>query len=86
MFMVKRTIEIPDEIYNYLDSLRKGNDTIEDVLERLIIPRDTSITIDKVFGKWIGSDKEFAFIQKVIASNCAIIQKFGLLADELEMD
>ena len=82
--MDEKTIKISDEMYNYLDSSRKGNETIGDVLERLISPKDSSATVDKVFGKWIGSDEEFAAIQKVIASNSAIIQNYGLLADELD--
>ncbi|MBD3193290.1 MAG: hypothetical protein GF308_21830 [Candidatus Heimdallarchaeota archaeon] len=67
--MAEKTIKISDEIYNYLDSLRKEHETVEDVLERLITPRDSSITIDDAFGKWIGSNEEFAIIQKTIASS-----------------
>ena len=69
MVMAEKTIKISDEIYDFLDSLRKENETVEDVLERLLQPKDASITIDEVFGKWVGSEEEFTAIQKVITSS-----------------
>ncbi len=66
--MAEKTIKISDEIYAYLESLRKENEEIEEVLVRLLSPKDTSASIDDVFGKWVGSDKEFESIQKVIDS------------------
>ena len=69
MVMAEKTIKISDEIYDFLDSLRKENETVEDVLERILQPKDASITIDEVFGKWVGSEEEFTAIQKVITSS-----------------
>ena len=66
--MAEKTIKISDEIYAYLESLRKENEEIEEVLVRLLSPKDTSASIDDVFGKWVGSDKEFESIQKAIDS------------------
>ncbi len=64
--MVEKTIKVSEEIYAFLDSLRKENETIESVLERLLPTKDTSVSIDDFFGKWIGSDEEFEKILGII--------------------
>lgn len=66
--MVEKTIKVSDEVYAILESLRKENESLEMLLLRLLPSRDTKISKDDFFNKWIGSDEEIDSIFTTINS------------------
>ena len=66
--MTEKTIKVSDEVYAILESLRKENESLEMLLLRLLPSRDTKISKDDFFNKWIGSDEEIDSIFTTISS------------------
>ncbi|MGC9781204.1 MAG: hypothetical protein HZR80_18325 [Candidatus Heimdallarchaeota archaeon] len=66
--MAEKTIKVSEEVYAILESLRKENESLEMLLLRLLPIKDTKITKDMFFGKWIGSDEEIDSIFTIINS------------------
>ncbi len=66
--MAEKTIKVSEEVYAILESLRKENESLEMLLLRLLPIKDTKITKDMFFSKWIGSDEEIDSIFTIINS------------------
>jgi len=63
--MTHKTIDISEDVYNRLNEKKKDNETISDVIERIMgIKEEPKKDIRKAFGLWKDLPKELLEIMK----------------------